>query len=379
MIEVLENPEKIASAFKGTRLLNCEFLFASRPHTPQRGAIFDLTFHSRQQQLTAQDGVLLIATDQASIDSVTPLLERYSQVRQIACITNPTVSDEQPQTPFELVWDMPAQWRKMRCSDRWARLLYAFEVGKYLHQQGDVGWLVFPAWDARWGDQLLPLLMAYSHQCALQSIPAAVSPYSAFQDTKPLNLHKSRLGANLYNLIFARDRTFREGLKTGDIQGFWGKMGLIPYALCEFLLQHVDTDEWEDDLEIDRALTAGGWASRGLWIADERQYRHVLPIFHLDDVYQIVTRHLHYSLRLATQGKNRSHLLDVPDRMARRRTRWSRLQARIVPTAQTILATADETLMTRVKHDGASWVDWGAYRYVTRPSVPQVEVWKRSR
>ena len=64
------------------------------------------------------------------------------------------------------------------------------------------------------------------------------------------------------------------------------------------------------------------------------------------------------------------------DPLARLRVRLSPRFASAVALSETLVAECRAEIATRLDRFGASWVDWGAYRYVVQVGDPQVQVWK---
>lgn len=275
------------------------------------------------------------------------------------------------QTGYIKVFDWDGHWLRLSMSDRWSRILAALELGR---DAGTGGYLIMPAHDAVYTRDLLLRLVAFSQEHAQNGLPAAVSPFTFYKHSPLADADIPADIIDLVNAAFNRDPAFRLQLERGAAQGYWGKMGLIPFEMCGELLQTVDTGIWEDDLELDRAITALGYASRTLWIDDPAQYRQALFVVDEAGVRHIIARHLHYSLR--TGG---SALTQPLTDMARY---WRIVNPRLGVAAARAERIIDEEyakMMRRVEQYGASWVDWGDYRYVARPYDPHVEVWENSR
>ncbi len=182
------------------------------------------------------------------------------------------------------------------------------------------------------------------------------------------------------NAAFNRDSRLPQRLRSGRFQGFWGKMGLIPYALCAIALPQLELFVWEDDLEIDRALRAEGCGVYGWWVRDARLYRHALPVFDAGDLRRVIERTLHYSLSIPGAGLASSSLLLHPlDAWGRWRRRLDQRCARALALSESITQACLAEMQARIDRCGCSWVDWGAYRYVARVGDPVVEVWRRRR
>ncbi len=274
------------------------------------------------------------------------------------------------QNGYIKVFDWDGHWVRLSMSDRWTRILAALELGR---DAGTGGYLIMPAHDALYSRDLLLKLVAFSRQHAQNGLPAAVSPFTFYKHSPIADADIPADIIDLVNAAFNRDPAFRLQLERGAAQGYWGKMGLIPFEMCGDLLKTVDTRIWEDDLELDRAITALGYAARTLWIDDPAQYRQALFVVDEAGVRHIIERHLHYSLR--TGG---SALTQPLTDMARY---WRIINPHLGAAsvwAERIIDEEYAKMMQRVAQYGASWVDWGDYRYVARPYDPHVEVWSNS-
>ena len=274
------------------------------------------------------------------------------------------------QNGYIKVFDWDGHWVRLSMSDRWTRILAALELGR---DAGTGGYLIMPAHDALYSRDLRLKLVAFSRQHAQNGLPAAVSPYTFYKHSPIADADIPADIIDLVNAAFNRDPAFRLQLERGAAQGYWGKMGLIPFEMCGDLLKTVDTRIWEDDLELDRAITALGYAARTLWIDDPAQYRQALFVVDEAGVRHIIERHLHYSLRTGGSALTQS-LTD----MARY---WRIINPRLGAAsvwAERIIDEEYAKMMQRVAQYGASWVDWGDYRYVARPYDPHVEVWSNS-
>lgn len=274
----------------------------------------------------------------------------------------------QPESPF----DWGGSWRRVAMTDRWTRIRAALEIGRARRADGANGWLILPAHDARYSRQLLLQLVDFSRRHAQNGVPAAVSPYTFYKHSPLEGVNIPAAIIDGVNAAFNRDPAFRLRLERGEAQGFWGKMGMIPFAMCADLLRTVDTGVWEDDLELDRAITALGYAARALWIDDPARYRQTLLVTDEAGVRRVIERHLHYSLR--TGG---SALTEPLSDMARYMRVVNPRFGAASTWADHLIAEEYARMMRRVDQHGASWVDWGAYRHVARPYDPHVEVWQR--
>jgi hypothetical protein len=141
--------------------------------------------------------------------------------------------------------------------------------------------------------------------------------------------------------------------------------------MCEPLRRVVDTDVWEDDLQIDTKLRRLGYGVRVLWESDPALYRQALPVFDRDGVRRVIERTLHYSLNIP----GGSSLLDAPldgfGRLQLLSPRFRRLNREL----DILIQDCRDEIRVRLARYGCSWVDWGAYRYVMRVGDPAVQVW----
>ncbi len=230
-----------------------------------------------------------------------------------------------------------------------------------------------PAHDAVWGRDLLARLVALSEGHERNGLPAAVSPYTYYQHSVVPDLLIDPLLIDAVNAAFNRESRLRWRLRSDRYQAFWGKMGMIPFGMCGALRDQVETMVWEDDLEIDRAIRARGYAAVCRWIDNPALYRQTLPLFDRAGLRALIDRTLHYSLSIPGDSSLVSQPLDF----------WNRLRRRIDPRYARALALSEAVtaeckieIAARLDRCGASWVDWGAYRYVARVGDPLVQVWK---
>jgi hypothetical protein len=134
---------------------------------------------------------------------------------------------------------------------------------------------------------------------------------------------------------------------------------------------------WEDDLEIDNAIRAAGYAVSCLWIEQPALYRQALPVFDKAGLYAVIERTLHYSLNLPGRFYGEKSLINQPlDPLGRLRWLLSPRFRAAFKLSEEVAAEATSALTTRIDCCGASWVDWGQYRYVVRIGDPSVQVWK---
>lgn len=352
--------------------LLAEFMHQPRPVDPRRRAVFDFCLRSRLAQLTQQDQALFICRDQATIDSLASFTQATAAQVDFT-IANPSLEPAQSDTPHAFAWDQPAEWTRYAMTDRWARIMCALQQADQLHNSGINGYLLMPAHDAVFGDGLFNRLRRLSEKFAAQGIPAAVSPYTYFQHSPVPDLTIDPRMIDLLNVTMGRDPLFCYALTRDQVQGFWGKMSMTPFAMCGALLREVDSTTLEDDLIIDTALRRLGYGVRAAWAWDVREYRQALPVFDQTDVRAVIMRTLHYSLNV------RGSTLNQP-------LNWAgRLNALINPKfrklnqqAEDLIAECVAEIEGRLTQYNASWVDWGAYRYVVRLYHPSVEVWKHN-
>ncbi len=360
------------------RFVVAEFMYQPPPTDPRARQLFEWAVNQRLAPLTDQDRMVFICNSDAIVKAVLQIAANFPATTIIA---NPQAADMPAAAPF----DWGGMWQRMTMTDRWSRIIKALEIGRDITLNDLVtplpefgeglgvgsGYLLMPAHDAVYSRDLLDRLIAFSRQHAQNGLPAAVSPYTYHQHSPLPTAAIPQSIVDIVNAAFNRDPAFRLPMERGETQGFWGKMGLIPFEMCGALLEKVNTGIWEDDLEIDRAINELGYASRALWVDDPTQYRHVLPVFDEAGVRRVIERHLHYSLR--TGG---SHLTQSLTDMARYQRVINPKFAESSAWADRIIAEEYARMMRRVDQHGASWVDWGAYRYVARPYDPHVEVWR---
>ncbi len=367
----------VRAALRGARLISAEFMYKPRPTAPRERRVFDFALASRLSELSRYDAaaVLLICNDDLTVASFADLPETYPRLRFTAAIANPqplprTPTDSYRATPERCGWRDPAGWRRYDLTDRWVRISFALEVARELDAPG---YLIMPAHDAVWGRDLLARLLRLSEQHARDGLPAAVSPYSYYQHSAVPDVPVDPLIVNAVNAAFNRDSRLRWRLRSEHYQAFWGKMGMIPFGMCGALRDRVETIVWEDDLEIDRAIRSAGYAAVCRWISNPTIYRQTLPLFDRAGLQRLIERTLHYSLCIPGDTSIISQPLD----------RWGRLRRRIDPRyaralalSEAVTAECQAEIAARLDRCGASWVDWGAYRYVARVGDPLVQVWK---
>lgn len=381
-MRLIETTDEIARALDGRRFIDAEFMYKPPP-TGRALVVFDHALRSRLAELDARDAALFICDSAATAEALTRYADLFPRPLMLATVANPAshpLSRSPTQagrgglalTPYRLNWADPDQWQRYAMTDRWARITVALQVGAALASSGCV---VMPAHDAVWGRGLLQRLVTFSGRHARGGLPAAVSPY-------PYVHHSPVPGADippeiiaLINTAFNRDPLFRWKLRFDRVQGFWGKMGMIPAAMCRAILDDAEKIVWEDDLEIDRVIRARGWAARALWVGNPRLYHQALPVFDRAGAKAVIMRTLHYSLNIPGQGAS---TLNFPlGRLGRLKRLINPAFARWNAEAEALIAECMAEIAPRLERYGASWVDWGAYRYVARVGDPEVEVWRR--
>lgn len=368
-----DNAVEAARQFAGKRLVSAELMYKPRPVEPRARRVFDFTLDTRLRELSRYDGAaaLLICKDAATVESLAHLPDQYPRLTFTTAITNPTPIDASDNdTPIRCGWDHADDWRQVDLTDRWTRIRFALDTAA---RMGADGWLIMPAHDAVWGRDLLAWLLRLSETHAKNEIPAAVSPYTPYQHSPVPGVSMNWRIIDALNAAFARDSTLRARLQAGAAQGFWGKMGMIPFAVCGDVLDHAEMRVWEDDLEIDRVLRARGYGVACEWMDDPRLYRQSPPVFDRAGLRAVIDRTLHYSLNVPGEGSLLLRPLDE----------WNRLHARLDPRfaramalAEAVTAECRAEIAARLDRCGASWVDWGAYRYAARVGDPFVSVWR---
>jgi hypothetical protein len=244
---------------------------------------------------------------------------------------------------------------------------------------GREGAVLMPAHDAVYGRPLLEALrQASSSLRDALGRPAAVSPYAAQVHTPMPGVPIDPFVIDMLNAAFSRDEDMAGRIARDEVQGFWGKMSLTPYALCADILSGASASVWEDDKEIDRALREAGARVRALYVDDPALYRQCPPVFTRADVRRVIERHLHYSLNIPADPPGGAGALCQPlHAAARERAARDPDFARAAGAAQAEIASCRLEIEDRIARTGVSWVDWGAYRYVVRIGSPDVQVWRR--
>ena len=368
---------EVAHKLLGQRWISAEFMYKPRPPDARSCLVFDFALNSRLTELSRYDhaAVLLICNSQATIDSLAHLPSAYPRLEFVSVIVNPqpvtpSSHDSYTDTPTRAEWSDPSHWQRYVLTDRWARIIFAFDFAR---QFSSPGTLIMPAHDAVWGRDLLAALTRLSEQHAKNGFPAAVSPYPYYQHSPVPNLDIPLDIIDALNAAFARDSWLRWRLRSGAYQAFWGKMGMIPFGICGEVLNRVETMVWEDDLEIDRVIREAGYGLRCRYISNPALYRQALPVFDRAGLRAVIERTLHYSLNIPGE----TSLLQRPlDRIGRLRKRLSSHFARALQLSESLTAECSAEITTHLSRYDMSWVDWGAYRYVVRVGDPRVQVWK---
>jgi hypothetical protein len=366
-----------AALLAGKRFINAEFMYKPRPTSPREQIVFDYTLQSRLSSLGSEDAVLFICDSAETIDSLAPFEAQFSKLPMLAIIANPAPADMQfygRSSPHLLQWDDPDNWQPYLMTDRWTRIDVALEIGSLMESPG---YLIMPAHDAVWGHDLLSRLVRFSQRYAKNGLPAAVSPYTYDQHSAVPGADISQDVIDLLNTAFGRDVLFSWKIRFDRVQAFWGKMGMMPFGMCKTVRDMAEKTTWEDDLEIDRVIREAGFAVRCLWINNPQLYRQALPVFDREGVRRVIERTLHYSLKIPDARIGGSTLNFPLDTLGKLRRLISPKFARNNAQAEALIAECCEVIAARLQHFGASWVDWGGYRYVTRIGNPVVEVWRR--
>jgi hypothetical protein len=374
-MERVSSVAEAAALLKGVRYVDAEFMYQPRPATPREQIVFDYTLKSRLSQLEIQDAVLFICDGRRTVESLEIFQTQFPHLRMLTAIINPQFwSGQTPNTPQLLGWDAPDNWQRYTMTDRWARIDFALEVSSLLES---LGYLLMPAQDAVWAKGLLTYLENVSKLYAKNGLPAAVSPYTYYQHAPVPGADILQPIIDVMNTAFGRDFWFPWKIRLDRVQAFWGKMSMTPFGMCEAIRQNVQKDVWEDDLEIDGAIRRLGYGVRCRWVSDPALYHQSPPIFDREGLSRVIERTLHYSLNIPGKAVGASSLNFPLDSLGRL---WGRLNPRFARNnaeAEALIGECNATIRDRLEAYGASWVDWGTYRYVTRVGDPSVEVWKR--
>ena len=389
-MKLLESPAEVAAALGGRRFVDAEFMYKPHPSEGRARIVFDYTLHSRLSALESQDAALFICNSPETAESFSDFESRYPHLRIIAAIANPSIpstvgahSDRREplwgrapksDTPSRLDWESPDSWQQYATTDRWARIDAALHIASLIDS---MGYLVMPAHDAVWGRDLLKKLRHFSEKFARGGLPAAVSPYTYHQHSPVPGADIPQDVIDLLNTAFGRDTLFCWKMRTDGVQAFWGKMGMIPFGMCGKIRENAEKSIWEDDLEIDRVIRDLGYGVRGIWVRNPVLYRQALPVFDHEGVRTVIERTLHYSLNIPTEAIGESSLNFPLGPLGKIRRLVHPKFAKYNALAEDLIAECNKEIAARLKQYGASWVDWGAYRYVMRVGDPAVEVWKQ--
>lgn len=355
--------------------LHAEFMYKPRPaqHDAHGRKLFDVNLSTRLGCHRAGDTAIFICDSNDTFTSLVPILERrpFMQIEHV--IVNPQLRAMQADTPALCAWDSPNGWRQMDMSDRWARILVALR--RAAEMPGD-GYLVMPAHEVVYRRGLFDRLFSLA-----EGNRSATGKWHAVSPIEHMHYLRGEASrepeTSLFNVFTAAfDREMLDGVCEGG-QGFWGKMGIIPFAVCGDLAQVVATSAWEDDLEIDRVLHELGHGTACVKVPRSLYHLQYGAAFFQNpgSVRETILRHLHYSLKIP--GDKPSALQSAPSQRSIYRARKDEGYARALEAADALIAECDAEMRARVALYGCSWVDWGAYRYVARPRDPEVEVWKR--
>jgi len=376
-VQQFETALKAASHLNGCHFIDAEFMYRPRPKTVHEQVVFDSTLRSRLSELSSKDAVVFVCDSQATIHSLTCFEAEFPQLFMAAVITNPLpFKGKSGNTPSELQWEVPDQWQRMEMTDRWARIDTALQIGSLMKSSG---YLLMPAHDAVWGKGLLSELENVSYRYAKQGLPAAVSPYTYYQHSAVEGAKIPKDVINLMNVALNRDSGFRRKIQRDAVQAFWGKMSMTPFGMCGAIREHSEKTLWEDDLDIDRIIRELGYGLRCMWVNDPAIYRQAPPVFDRDGIRKVLERNLHYSLHIPSHPAGGSGLLEPLDWRGRLKTIIEPRFRRVNHEAEMMITECATGIEKRLEHFGASWVDWGAYRYVARRRDPVVEVWRRQK
>jgi hypothetical protein len=371
----VEFANEAAAALAGRHYVDAEFMYKARPAGERERIVFDYTLNSRLAQLDSQDAVLFICDSQQTIDSLKAFQDQYPHLQMIAVIVNPSPwKGRTNETPKVLGWENPESWVRYTLTDRWTRIDFALQVGSLVQSPG---YLIMPAHDAVWGDGLLQRLANLGQLYRRQGLPAAVSPYTYFQHSPVPGAHIPQDIIDIMNTAFGRDILFPWKIRLDQVQTFWGKMGMIPFGICDAVRKQVEKTVWEDDLEIDSVIRQLGYGVHCWWVSDKSIYRQAPPVFDRDGLRRVIERTLHYSLNIPGSVIGASTLNFPLDAIGQIRRWISPHFARNNAEAEALIDECNKDIQTRLQSYGASWIDWGAYRYVMRVGDPAVEVWKR--
>lgn len=383
-MKLLESPVQVAAVLAGRRFVDAEFMYKPRPPEGRARIVFDYTLNSRLSALESQDAALFICNSPETAENFSDFESRYPHLTMVATIANPmplsavgtrhAVALQKSDTPHRFSWEAPDSWQQHTMTDRWARIDAALHIATLLDSSGS---LIMPAHDAIWGHDLLKKLTQFSKKFAHGDFPSAVSTYTYHQHSPVPGADIPQDVIDLLNTAFGRDALFGWKLRTDRVQGFWGKMGMIPFGMCAMIRENVEKNIWEDDLEIDRVIRESSYGVRCMWVRDPSIYRQALPVFDRDGVRAVIERTLHYSLNIPSKTIGESSLNFPLGPLGKIRRLVNPKFAKYNVLAENLIAECNTKIAARLEKCGASWVDWGAYRYVMRVGDPAVEVWKR--
>jgi len=375
-VQQFATPLEVASQLDGRHFVDAEFMYRPRSETSREQIVFDYTLRSRLGALGQDDAAVFICDSQATIDSLYAFEVEFPQVLMVATLTNPLpYKGKSGSTPLELKWGNPNQWQRVQTTDRWARIDVALEIGGLMNQ---AGYLLMPAHDAVWGDNLLIQLERFSQHFAKNGLPAAVSPYTYYQHSAVAEAAIPDDIIHLMNTVFSRDSWFKWKIQRDEVQAFWGKMSMTPFGLCGAIRSNTEQTLWEDDLDIDRTLRDLGYGVRCMWVNNPAVYGQGPPVFNRDGVRKVIERTLHYSLHIPDERVGGSSLNVPLDWLGRLRAIISPRFRHYNSEAEMLIASCAAEIGKRLDTFGASWVDWGAYRYVVCVRDPVVEVWAQN-
>ncbi len=373
VVDVIESTDRLAALLADRRFISAEFMYQPPPDDPRRWRVFEWTLRSRMAALGEGDAVLFICDGERTADALAPVAADYPNLLSVATVANPApYTGKTAPTPEQLGWE--GTWERRAQTDRWCRILTALHVARHVDADG---YLIMPAHDAVWGRGLLDRLVDFSRAHARRGLPAAVSPYTYFQHSSVPGADIPQDMIDLINTAFGRDLRFPLKIAADEVQQIWGKMGMIPFRMCGDLMDTIEPIVWEDDLEIDRAIRELGYGVRCQWIDDSALYRQALPVFTLTDARRVIERTLHYSLNVPATVIGASTLNFPLDSLGRYKCLIEPKFAALNARAEALIDECNTVIRARLDHFGASWVDWGAYRYVVRVGDAEVEVWRR--
>jgi hypothetical protein len=372
-MQQLDTVAAIAAACTHRRFVSAEFMYKPPPVDVRSRRVFEYALRSRLSALRSEDAVLLVCDSDETIQALAPLAAEFPHLEVLATVTNPVpYAGLSSPTPEQLGWE--GEWQRCAMTDRWSRISLALEVARRI--DGD-GYLIMPAHDAVWGRDLLARLVAFSHEQARGGLPAAVSPYTYLQHSPVPGVEIPTLVIDVMNTALGRDFHFAERLARDEVQGFWGKMGMIPFAMCGAVMDGADTSTLEDDLELDRVMRTLGYSARALWLDDPALYRQAPSIFNLEGVRAAIERIMHYSLNVPATAVGGSTLNFPLDALGELKRQTDPAFAYHNEIAERLIAECADAIKARLDRYGLSWMDWGGYRCVVRLSDPAVEVWRR--